>query len=106
MNAKSPSERVQRDFRSVSSGGHTFEPRDPLEVETPHGLGIVLYITVYGVHGNDMWCVANKGDGRLRHYDTVQLKLAYNGVLGLNKPMLDGAAHHNGKAPKRDRASK
>jgi hypothetical protein len=71
------------------SGGsvvHSFEPRDPIEVETPHGLGIVLYITVYGVHGNDMWCVANKADGRMRHYDTTQLKLAYNGVLNLNCP--------------------
>jgi hypothetical protein len=72
--------------KPASSFVHSFEPRDPIEVETPHGLGIVLYITVYGVHGNDMWCVANKKDGRLRHYDTVQLKLAYNGVLGLNKP--------------------
>ena len=33
-----------------------------------------------------MWCVANKADGRLRHYETTQLKLAYNGVLELNKP--------------------
>jgi hypothetical protein len=72
--------------RSPAANTHSFEPSDPLEVETPHGIGVVLYITVYGVHGNDMWCVANKADGRMRHYETTQLKLAFNGVLGLNRP--------------------
>jgi hypothetical protein len=65
---------------------HSFEPRDPIEVISPHGPGIVLYITVQGAHGNDMWCVANKEDGRIRHYESTQLKLAYNGMLGLNPP--------------------
>jgi hypothetical protein len=64
---------------------HSIEPRDPIEVDSPHGRGIVLYITVYGVHGNDMWCVANKEDGRMRHYETTQLKLAFNGALDLNR---------------------
>ena len=75
---------------AMSGFVHSFEPRDPIEVETPHGRGFVIYITIYGVHGNDMWCVANKQDGRLRHYETTQLRMAYNGVLELNKPVADG----------------
>ena len=71
---------------ATASAIHTFEPRDPLEVETPHGAGFVLYITVYGVHGNDMWCVANREDGRIRHYESIQLRLAFNGAMGVNCP--------------------
>lgn len=71
----------------VPSGMHSFELRDPIEVDTPHGRGIVLYITVYGVHGNDMWCVANKTDGRIRHYETTQLQLAFNGAIAMNPPV-------------------
>ena len=60
---------------------HAIEPRDPIEVDSPHGRGIVLYITVYGVHGNDMWCVAQQG-GRARSGITRprQLQLAFNGA--------------------------
>lgn len=54
---------------------HTFEPHDSWEVETPHGSGIVLYVTIYGIHTNDIWAVANKEDGQIRHYQTVQLFL-------------------------------
>jgi hypothetical protein len=35
---------------------------------------------------NDIWCVAIKSDGRMRHYETTQLKLAFNGALGINMP--------------------
>src|SRR5580658_5386286 len=60
-----------------------FEPRDIIEVEAPHGLGIVLYIAVNGSHQNDIFCVANKDTGQLFHYETVQLKLARNATLGI-----------------------
>jgi hypothetical protein len=72
---------------SARNGGdhHTFEPRDPMEVVTPHGPGIVLYITVYGAQANDIWCVASKKDGQILHYQTKQLKLAPSGVLGMNE---------------------
>ena len=49
-------------------------------------MGLVLYITVYGVHCNDLWCVAIKSNGRMRHYETTQLKLAFNGAMGINNP--------------------
>jgi hypothetical protein len=64
---------------------HTFEPKDPIEVITEHGLGIVLYVTVYGPHSNDIFCVATKSDGSLRHYQTTQLRLSESGVLEMNE---------------------
>lgn len=64
---------------------HTFQPKDPIEVETLHGLGIVIYVTVYGGFANDIWAVANKKDGQIRHYQTIQLKLAESGVLEMNE---------------------
>jgi hypothetical protein len=72
--------------KPTSAPGHSIELSDPTEVETPHGAGIVLYVSVYGVHANDMWCVANKEDGRIRHYETTQLRLAFNGAIGLSRP--------------------
>jgi hypothetical protein len=64
---------------------HTFEPKDPIEVITPHGPGIVIYVTVYGPHANDIWCIATKADGQLRHYQTIQVQLAESGVLNMNE---------------------
>ena len=64
---------------------HTFEPKDPIEVITPHGPGVVVYVTVYGPHANDIWCIATKADGQLRHYQTIQLQLAESGVIGMNE---------------------
>lgn len=61
------------------------EPRDTIEVETPHGPGIVLYVEIRGPLMNDLWCVANKADGILRHYQTVQLKLSPNLTLDIRK---------------------
>jgi len=66
---------------------HTFEPKDPIEVITPHGPGVVVYVTVYGPHANDLWCVATKADGQLRHYQTIQLRLAESGVLEMNEKL-------------------
>ena len=73
--------------KPAGQANHSMQMNDPIEVITPHGPGIVLYVTVYGVHGNDMWCVANKQDGRMRHYETTQLKLAFNGAIGMAMPM-------------------
>lgn len=68
---------------------HTFQPRDPIEVETIHGRGIVLWVTIYGAFANDIWTIAIKSDGQIRHYQTIQLKLSESGVLGMNeKPIL------------------
>lgn len=78
---------------------HTFEPKDPIEVITPHGLGIVVYVTVYGPHANDLWCIATKSDGQLRHYQTIQIQLAESGVIGMNeKPKVDSGILTNEKS--------
>lgn len=63
---------------------HTLEPQTPIEVQTQHGVGIVVYITVYGPHNNDVWTVANKKTGRIRHYSTRHLKLAPNFTFDIN----------------------
>lgn len=65
---------------------HSFEPSDPWEVDTPHGRGVVLYVTVYGAYSNDLFCVANKEDGRIRHYQTDQIQLTRNWTLTVNVP--------------------
>lgn len=68
---------------------HTFQPRDPIEVETIHGRGIVLWVTIYGAFANDIWTVAIKSDGQIRHYQTIQLKLSESGVLGMNEKLTE-----------------
>jgi hypothetical protein len=65
---------------------HSFEPADPWEVDTPHGRGIVLYVTVYGAYANDLFCVANKEDGRIRHYQTDQISLCTNYTMNVHVP--------------------
>jgi hypothetical protein len=63
---------------------HSFIPETPIDVETHHGLGTVVYITVYGQFNNDVWTVANKKTGRIRHYSTRHLKLAPNFTFDIN----------------------
>jgi hypothetical protein len=62
-----------------------YEPRDTWEVDTAHGPGVVLYIEIRGPLMNDLWLVANKADGQLRHYQTCQLKLSPNLTLEIRK---------------------
>jgi hypothetical protein len=63
---------------------HTFEPTSLIEVETHHGRGVVLFVTIYGPHNNDVWTVANKKTGRIRHYSTRHIKLAPNQTFDIN----------------------
>jgi len=60
-----------------------FFPPNPIDVETIHGPGLVIYIMPMDSFANDIWCVANKKDGQLRHYETIQLKLMPNYTLGI-----------------------
>ena len=87
---------------SHASATHSFEPSDPWEVDTPHGMGVVLYVTVYGAYANDLFCVASKEDGRIRHYQTDQIRLTRNWTLTVNVPPSAKANGHrangNGKA--------
>jgi hypothetical protein len=62
-----------------------FQLSGAVEVETPHGRGVVIYIDPQDSFANDIWCVANKANGQIRHYQTIQLKLSETGVLGVNE---------------------
>ena len=53
-------------------------------VDTPHGEGIAILIIDYGIHQNTIWLVANKNDGRVRHYDSNDIQLSTNHTLNLN----------------------
>jgi hypothetical protein len=55
-------------------------------VDTPHGKGIAILIIDYGIHQNTIWVVANKDDGRVRHYDSNDIKLSINNTINLNDP--------------------
>ena len=60
------------------------EVKQVLWVQTPHGQGLVLFIMDYGIHENSIWVVANKDDGRIRHYETNQLVLMENHTINFN----------------------
>ena len=53
-------------------------------VDTPHGEGIAILIRDYGIHQNTIWVVADKNDGRVRHYDSNDIKLSTNNTIHLN----------------------
>jgi hypothetical protein len=53
-------------------------------VDTPHGEGIAILIIDYGIHQNTIWVVANKNNGRVRHYDSNDIQLSTNHTLNLN----------------------
>ena len=55
-----------------------------LWVMTPHGEGLALLLIDYGINQNTIWVVANKLDGRIRHYDSNQISLSPNHTIDLN----------------------
>jgi hypothetical protein len=61
---------------------HEFQ--STLWVDTPHGEGIAILIIDYGIHQNTIWVVADKNNGRVRHYDSNDIKLSTNYTLGIN----------------------
>jgi hypothetical protein len=60
------------------------EFKNTLWVMTPHGEGLALLLIDYGIQQNTVWVVANKSDGRIRHYDSNQIRLAKNHTIDLN----------------------
>ena len=60
------------------------EIQQTLWFNTPHGLGQALFIIDYGIHQNTIWVVANKEDGKIRHYDSNQISLEKNCTIDLN----------------------
>jgi len=53
-------------------------------VDTPHGEGIAILMIDYGIHQNTIWVVAYKNDGRVRHYDSNDIKYSTNHTLNIN----------------------
>ena len=53
-------------------------------VETVHGIGQVLFILDYGPHENTVFMVANKEDGKIRHYVSNDVTLCKNYTFGFN----------------------
>ena len=60
------------------------EMKQVMWVYTPNGEGLVILVIDYGVNHNTVWVVANKSDGRIRHYDSNQIKLSKNSTIDLN----------------------
>jgi hypothetical protein len=60
------------------------EIKQLMYLNTPHGLGIALFIIDYGVQANTIWVVANEKDGAIRHYDSNQITLSKNATIELN----------------------
>jgi len=55
-------------------------------VDTPHGEGLAILMIDYGIHQNTVWVVSNKDDGRVRHYDSNDIKLSINSTIHFNDP--------------------
>jgi hypothetical protein len=52
-----------------------------VDVESPFGPGRTIYVTVHDDFANDIFLVACKKTGHLRHFATNQLRLSPNGTL-------------------------
>ena len=60
------------------------EFKQVLWVDTPHCVGMALFVIDYGPQENTIWCVALEEDGRILHYDSSQLRLHKNSTFGIN----------------------
>jgi hypothetical protein len=60
------------------------EIQQGIYVDTPHGEGIALFIIDYGPQINTIWVVANREDGKIRHYDSNDVTLTKNYTLKIN----------------------
>lgn len=57
------------------------EVQQVLWVETPHGIGQVLFLIDYGVHENVIFVVALEETRCIKHYNTNQVKLCMNHTI-------------------------
>lgn len=60
------------------------EIQQAMIVNTPHGDGYPLFLIDYGPHLNMVWVVANYEDGKIRHYDSNDIRLSVNYTLNFN----------------------
>jgi len=52
-------------------------------VETKLGKGIALFLIDYGVQNNTIWIVALEDDGKIKHFDSNQIRLVENFTLNI-----------------------
>lgn len=57
------------------------EFKNPIPLITPHGLGYAIYVSNSGTYDNDIWAVALKETGEIKHYNTSQLIMCSNGTF-------------------------
>jgi hypothetical protein len=57
------------------------ELKQVLWVETPMGVGQVLFLMDYGIHENSVWVVAIEKTREIKHYNSNQLKMVFNYTL-------------------------
>ena len=57
------------------------ELKQVLWVETPMGVGQVLFLMDYGIHENSVWVVAIEKTREIKHYNSNQLKMVFNHTL-------------------------
>lgn len=54
------------------------ELQQMLYVNTPHGIGLVLFLIDYGPHENSVYQVALKYSGEIKNYNTNQVTVVKN----------------------------
>ena len=58
----------------------------PIPVVTCDGHdGYAIYVCNSGTFENDVWCIALRDGGHLRHYTTSQLRIQHNSTFDIRK---------------------
>jgi len=60
------------------------EIQQVLIVDTEFGKCQALFIIDYGIHENTIWVCASFDNGKIRHFDSNQIRLQKNNTLNFN----------------------
>jgi hypothetical protein len=60
------------------------EVQQVMIVETPFGDSQVLFIIDYGIHLNTIWVCSSFEDGKIRHFDSMDISLKKNHTINFN----------------------
>ena len=60
------------------------EIQQVLIVDTEFGEAQALFIIDYGVHCNTIWVCASLKDGKVRHFDSNQIRISQNHTMNFN----------------------
>lgn len=78
------------------------EIQQALIVDTEFGKCHALFIIDYGIHENTIWVCASFKDGKIRHFDSNQVRLETNYTLNFNTDK----KQENGKRERKNSESK